>query len=167
MDLYILRHGKAEEARHGQTDSHRKLTKKGHDDIITVANWMASQEISFDLIAASPYIRAQETAAIIANTLEIPEKRLTWKNLVPEGNPDSVCREINKHTDDKAILLVGHEPLLSALIGWIISGDDSTRVIMTKGALAKIRDFSFAQHPSGELNWLITAKQMAANRGLQ
>jgi hypothetical protein len=32
---------------------------------------------------------------------------------------------------------------------------------MTKGGLAKIRNFSYAEHPSGELHWLLTAKQMA------
>ena len=32
---------------------------------------------------------------------------------------------------------------------------------MTKGALAKIRDFSRTNRPSGELQWLLTAKQMA------
>jgi hypothetical protein len=31
---------------------------------------------------------------------------------------------------------------------------------MTKGGLAKIRDFSFHQRPSGELHWLLTVKQM-------
>lgn len=164
MDLYILRHGKAEDAGHGHSDAHRKLTKKGHDEIVAVADWMAAQELQFDLIAASPLVRAQETAAIVADILDMPEKMVTWKVLVPGGNPDTVCREIEKHADAGAILLVGHEPLLSSLIGRIIAGDSGAGIIMTKGALAKIRDFSFAERPSGELHWLITAKQMSGKR---
>jgi phosphohistidine phosphatase len=161
VDVFILRHGKAEEPGHGITDGRRKLTRKGHDEIIAVADWMAAQGLEFDLIAASPLDRAQETAAIVAEVLDIPERLVTWKALVPGGDPDTVCHEIHRHAGAGDVLLVGHEPLLSSLIGRIIAGDSGAGIVMTKGALAKIRDFSFTAHPSGELHWLITAKQMA------
>jgi phosphohistidine phosphatase len=164
VDIYILRHGKAEDAGHNLSDAHRKLTKKGHDEIAAVADWMAAQGLQFDLIAASPLVRAQETAAIVADTLGTPGKRETWKVLVPGGDPDTVCREIGKYPEDAALLLVGHEPLLSSLIGRIIAGEAGAGIVMTKGALAKIRNFSFEGRPSGELHWLLTAKQMAGNR---
>ena len=125
---------------------------------------MAAQELRFDLIAASPLVRAQETAAIVANTLGTPEKMETWNMLVPGGDPEMICREIVKHPEDFAVLLVGHEPHLSSLIARIISGNEGTGIVMTKGALAKIRNFSCTQRPSGELNWLLTAKQMAGTR---
>jgi phosphohistidine phosphatase len=163
MDLFILRHGKAEDAGHGSSDASRKLTKKGHDEIIAVAQWMAAQEFSFDLIAASPLVRAQETAALVASVLGT-QTMATWDVLVPGGNPDDVCREIGKHPDESSVLLVGHEPLLSMLIGRIISGNEEAGIVMTKGGLAKIRNFSFNQRPSGELHWLMTAKQMTGNR---
>jgi phosphohistidine phosphatase len=164
VDIFILRHGKAEDAGHGMTDAHRKLTKKGHEEIAAVADWMAAQGLQFDLIAASPLVRAQETAAIVADILGGPGTMETWKVLVPGGDPDAVCREIGKHPEHFSILLVGHEPLLSSLIGSIISGGAGAGIVMTKGALAKIRDFSYSGRPSGELHWLLTAKQMAGNR---
>ena len=142
------------------TDADRRLTKKGREEILAVARWMASQGFRFDLIATSPLVRAQETAEIIAGVLR-PEKRVTWRSLVPDGEPDTVCREISKHPEDSAVLLVGHEPLLSSLIGQIIAGDPGAGIVMTKGALAKIRNFSYTHRPSGELHWLLTAKQMA------
>ncbi|MDD1693364.1 MAG: phosphohistidine phosphatase SixA [Methanoregula sp.] len=164
MDIFILRHGKAEEAGPGRNDADRQLTKKGRDDILAVALWMAAQDLRFDLIAASPLARAQETAAIAAGVLEVPEKMVTWKVLVPGGNPDTVCREIGRHENNSAILLVGHEPLLSSLISRIISGDTGAGIAMTKGSLAKIRNYSYAERPSGELHWLLTAKQMALRK---
>jgi phosphohistidine phosphatase len=164
VDIFFLRHGKAEDLGHGITDAQRKLTRKGHDEIIAVADWMVSQGLEFDLVAASPFVRAQETAAIVAEVLDIPERLVTWKTLVPGGDPDTVCHEIGKHTDTGAVLLVGHEPLLSSLIGRIIAGDSGARIIMTKGALAKIRNFSFNSHPSGDLHWLVTARQMTGTR---
>ncbi len=161
MDIFILRHGKAEDAGPGTGDADRRLTKKGREEILAVSHWIAAQEIQFDLIAASPLARAQETAAIVADVLRVPEKLVTWKVLLPGGSPDAVCREIGRHPAASAILLVGHEPLLSSLIGYIISGDTNAGIAMTKGAMAKIRDFSYTGSPSGELHWLLTARQMA------
>lgn len=161
VDVFILRHGKAEDAGPGGSDADRQLTKKGRDECLAVAHWIAGQDLHFDLIAASPFARAQETAAIVADVLEAPGKMRTWKALVPGGNPDTVCREIGRLPEGSAILLVGHEPLLSSLISRIIAGDDRAGIVMTKGSLAKIRNYSFAERPSGELHWLLTARQMA------
>lgn len=164
MDIYILRHGKAEVNVPGGSDADRQLTKKGRDEILAAAHWIAAQELRFDLIAASPLARAQETAAIVADVLGVAEKMRTWKALAPGGSPDTVCREIGRHPVGSSILLVGHEPLLSSLISRIIAGDTQAGIVMTKGALAKIRDYSYAERPSGELHWLITAKQMAGRK---
>lgn len=125
---------------------------------------MAAHGLGFDLIAASPLVRAQETAAIIAEVLEQPDTMVTWKELVPGGDPDTVCHEISRHENASAILLVGHEPLLSSLISRIIAGDTHAGIAMTKGSLAKIRNYSYANRPSGELHWLVTAKQMALRK---
>ena len=46
-----------------------QLTKKGRDEILAVAHWMKGQDLHFDLIATSPFARAQETAAIVADVL--------------------------------------------------------------------------------------------------
>jgi phosphohistidine phosphatase len=89
---------------------------------------------------------------------------VTWKVLAPGGDSDTVCHLIGKHEDLRAILLVGHEPLLSALISRIIAGDENSAIAMSKGALAKIREFSPTLSPSGELHWLVTATQMAGLR---
>ena len=145
-------------------DADRRLTKKGRDDSAAAGRWMAAQEIRFDLIAASPLARAQETAAIIAESLGDKDRLVTWDVLAPGGNPDTVCHLIGQYEDARSILLVGHEPLLSALISRIITGNDNAAIAMTKGALAKIRDFSPTRSPSGELHWLVTAAQMAGRR---
>jgi phosphohistidine phosphatase len=164
MDVYILRHGKAEDAGPGTSDADRRLTKKGREEIVAAGRWIALQNLRFDLIAASPLIRAQETAAIIAESLGEKNRLVTWKVLAPGGNTDTVCRMIGKQGQLHSILLVGHEPLLSALISRIIAGDENAAIAMTKGSLAKIREFSPMIPPSGELHWLVTAVQMAGRK---
>lgn len=164
MDIFILRHGKAEESPPEGGDAARRLTKKGSDEILSVGLWMAAQDLEFDLIAASPLARAQETAVIIAGVLNYKKKPASWDVLVPGSEPDAVCHEICRYAKYSAILLVGHEPLLSTLISRIIAGSEDAGITMTKGGLAKIRGVSFTQRPSGELHWLLTAKQMTLRK---
>lgn len=164
MDVYLLRHGKAGEARPGTSDADRKLTEKGREEIKSAGRWIALQGIRFDLIAASPLTRAQETAAIIADSLGHKGGPVIWKVLAPGGNPEMVCQIIGRLRDARAILLVGHEPLLSSLISLIISGEETAAIGLSKGSLAKIREFTYSKGPSGELHWLVTVKQMAGLR---
>lgn len=163
MDVYILRHGRAEDAGPGMADAERRLTKKGREEIVRAGRWMAAQELRFDLIASSPLARAQETASVIAGCLGQPDRLETWEILAPGGNPDTVCHQIGKYPNTRAILLVGHEPLLTALISRIITGNEDAAIALSKGALAKIRDFSSRTGPSGELHWLLTPAQMASS----
>jgi phosphohistidine phosphatase len=161
VDVYILRHGKAEDAGPGRGDADRKLTKKGREEIALAGRWMALQELRFDLIASSPLARARETAEIVCGVLGEKDPPVTWNELAPGGSPAGVCRRIQKHGDLRAVLLVGHEPLLSTLVSVLIAGNGNAAVAMGKGALAKIRDVSCSGNPSGELHWLVTAGQMA------
>jgi hypothetical protein len=54
--------------------------------------------------------------------------------------------------------------MLSMLISRIISGHDAVSLVLAKGGLAKIRNFSFDKRPSGELQWLLTPVQMMEMR---
>lgn len=162
--MYILRHGKAESAGPGVADAYRRLTKKGREEIEAAGSWMAAQGLQFDLIAASPLVRAQQTALIVAGYTGRKRHIVTWDILAPGGDTGTVCNGIGRHDNLGTLLVVGHEPLLSALISRIVTGDENAALVMSKGALAKIRDFSFTSRPSGELHWLVTAAQMAGRK---
>jgi phosphohistidine phosphatase SixA len=54
-----------------------------------------------------------------------------WKELIPVGNQDTVCRVIHKQKYARAILLVGHDPLLSVLISRIISGEETAAIALS------------------------------------
>ncbi|MDP3563131.1 MAG: phosphohistidine phosphatase SixA [Methanoregula sp.] len=162
MDLFILRHGKAEEASAEQDDSMRALTTVGRKEIRNIARWMRNEKFRFNAIATSPLMRAHETAGIIARILERKDRLVVWEDLAPGGDLDTVCYHAAQLGKDATVLVVGHEPGLSALLGRITSRDGTTSVIMAKGSLARIRDFSFEGEPSGALQWLLTAKQMQA-----
>jgi phosphohistidine phosphatase len=164
MDLYILRHGKAGHSSGGPEDSERALTPAGRKEIRDIARWMQGEKIEFDVIASSPLVRASETAKIIARTLECKNRVVIWDELAPGGDPDTVCYKAAQSGSEGNILLIGHEPALSNLVGKIISQDGTASVLLTKGGLAKVRNYSFDKQPSGVLQYLLTVKQIQTMR---
>jgi phosphohistidine phosphatase len=163
MDLFVLRHGKAEQSSE-RADGKRVLTVDGKDEMRKIGKWMQQKKFRFDVIATSPLIRAYETAEIVARSLGQKERLAVWEELEPGGDPDALSYRASRYGEDAAILVIGHEPMLSMLISRIISGHDTVSLILAKGGLAKIRNFSFDKRPSGELQWLLTPGQMLEMR---
>jgi phosphohistidine phosphatase len=142
-------------------DFERPLTESGRDDIELVANSLRELRVGLDKIATSPLRRAKETAEIIAGIYEENAPKLEiWEELRPEGNRQEAIQRLSRLRQDADILLVGHEPYLSSLIGEIISGSSSARISLKKGGVAKIQILSFAPRPSGELRWLLTPRHL-------
>ena len=102
-------------------------------------------------------MRAVETARIAAQELgyrgAIPETDA----LLPSSTPQAVWRELRGHAGETAILVAGHEPLLSELASYLV-GASRVVVEMKKGALARIDLEVTAGAPQGVLRWLLTAK---------
>ena len=70
MEIYLLRHGIAEESAVGGRDSDRALTAEGRDKLRRVLKRAHAGGVRPGVILASPYKRAMETAQMAAETLE-------------------------------------------------------------------------------------------------
>lgn len=161
MDLYLLRHGKAEKTvPGGGCDEDRPLTKGGRSEIREIAAWIRSQGCMIDCIATSPLTRARETAAIVALEYQAARGPETWEELSPGVGFDRLIYRIREQTAVISLLMVGHEPSLSDSIGRIISGTGEVRVVLKKGGIAKIENFLPSEHPSGDLVWLLSPRHM-------
>src|SRR5262245_59576712 len=136
MESYILRHGIAvDRGTPGyKKDSDRPLTNEGEEKMHQIAKAILAMDLNFDLILSSPYVRAQQTAQIVA--AELDEEVTFTDFLVPDGNPLELIREIN---DEKpqCVLLVGHEPDLSQLVSILMTGDSQSTIELKKGGLCK------------------------------
>ena len=164
MNLFILRHGIAvERGTPGYTrDSERPLTAKGERRLWQVAEAMEALELSFDLVLPSPYVRARQTAMLIAEALEIPKRLQLSSALTPDGNFKDLIKFLNSRKpapDD--VLLVGHEPHLSGLISFLTTGKETHTVVMRKGGLARLSVEALTPGRCAVLEWLLTPKQMA------
>src|SRR5271169_5063441 len=119
-------------------DIERPLTQSGREDIESVATSLHKLHVGFDRIATSPLKRAKETAEILAKVYENDTPKLEiWEELRPEGSKQETLQKLSRLRQDSDVLLVGHEPYLSSLVGDIISGT-SSRILLKKGGIAKV-----------------------------
>jgi phosphohistidine phosphatase len=164
MNLYLLRHGLAvEPGTHGfAKDADRPLIPKGERKLWKIAEAIEAMAISFDLILSSPYVRARQTAEIIAEALNARKKVEFSDALVPAGSVKRLIESLNHLQPAREnVLLVGHEPYLSELISLLVSGQVGFAVVMKKGGLCKLSAQSLHAGRCAEFEWLLTPKQMA------
>lgn len=157
MRLYFLRHAIAEDALNASmSDFMRALTPKGEQRTRATAATLKALDIKVTRLYASPLVRAQQTAAIIAEALDVP---VTEREELGAGfNLEAVTELMQGFNDDDSIMFVGHEPDFSATVQRCIGGGD---VVMKKGSLARV-DVISRDPLVGALVWLIPAKAFAA-----
>lgn len=157
MELYLLRHGIAEDRAATGRDADRRLIDEGRVKLRRVLERAHAAGVRPSLILSSPYRRALETAEIAAHELGYEGKLVRTPALTPESSPEGVWDVIREHRSEAAILLAGHEPLFSATVAHLL-GSTRAMVHFRKGALARIDLESFGAAPAGVLQWMLTAK---------
>jgi phosphohistidine phosphatase len=163
MNLYLLRHGLAVEpgAADYSKDSERPLTPKGERKLWKIAEAMENLELSFDWVLTSPYVRARQTAQIVAEALELRKKLEMSENLTPAGSTKKLIETIqHREPLPEEVLLVGHEPFLSGLISLLVSGNNELLITMKKGCLCKLSAEALEHGRCASLEWLLTPKQL-------
>lgn len=163
VKLYLLRHGiAAEPGTPGfENDSERPLIPKGKRRLRSAAAAMKKLELSFDLILSSPFLRARQTAEIVAGELKLKKRLQFTDELAPGGGFKALIQKLNElKPAPENILLVGHEPYLSRLISLLVSGGENAAVEMKKGGLCKLEAGELGHGRCAQLAWLLTPAQM-------
>ena len=146
VTLYLIRHAQADErGPRYPDDSLRPLVSKGHKQARALAKALEILNIRFDRVFSSPYTRALETAKPLAGRLEAAGiehlSELTSPNypqllaqvvdkLVDKSVKERADEPVDKGVDNSAsraasgfrIALVGHEPYLSELTSYLLTG---------------------------------------------
>jgi phosphohistidine phosphatase len=163
MELYLLRHAIAvvRGTEGFRRDSDRPLTDKGSSKLRRVVRGMNVLGLSFDLILTSPYLRARQTAEIVATAMDAEAKLERSPNLAPDGDPRALIAQIvSRSAASPSVLVVGHEPYLSQLISVLISGDEHTAVTMKKAGLCKLVAQTLRYGRCASLEWLFAPAQL-------
>lgn len=86
LNLYIVRHAIAVKrgAPGYDDDSQRPLTEKGRRKMEKIAKAIHQLNVEFDLILSSPYVRAHDTAKILASEYKMKDKLVFSDRLIPQ-----------------------------------------------------------------------------------
>jgi phosphohistidine phosphatase len=161
MNLFFLRHAKAcPRGPKYRPDSKRPLTREGEKIMREAAAGIQKLDLTFDLILASPYLRALRTAEILAEAYD-SKKLFVTNHLAAEADPREVVAEIVENFSTlENIVLVGHEPYLSGLISVLLTGQAGMKIDFKKAALCKlsVEDLRFGN--CATFCWLLTPRQL-------
>jgi len=153
MKLLLIRHGAAvPRGTPGVPDAERPLTPKGKAKFRVAARGLARVTRRPDVLLTSPLPRARLTAEIAA---------LAFEHVAPAIEPalahssvDGIVAALKTHPPDVRIALVGHEPLLGALLARLLGAAQGERLAFEKGGAALV-DLPNGPAAGGRLCWFL------------
>jgi phosphohistidine phosphatase len=159
MKLLIIRHGpagdRAEWEAEGRDDRLRPLTVQGKKEMRRVAEGLATLASQIDLLATSPLVRAVQTAEIVASQFDCDP--VTVEALAPGNDPDEVLKWLRGQRGD-ILAVVGHEPDLSTLACYLLTGNRSSFLTLKKSGSCLL-DLGDAPGPGkARLEWLLVPR---------
>lgn len=157
MRILVVRHGAAgdPDPERWRDDAQRPLTTKGVRRFAQIAERLAAATSPVDAITTSPYVRARQTAEILA-------ERSGWRPLLVEpglasgASPEGIAELLARLAFD-SVCLVGHEPDLGRFVSWSIGA--SSWVRLRKGGAALLEGHDLREG-SAELSWLVTPRAL-------
>lgn len=163
MRIILVRHAiaqdRGEAAAEGIAEADRPLTAEGREKMRRAARGLRRVLARPTLLASSPWRRARATADILAEALDIPDV-VTTPALLPGRLQTELLAWLDEHGRPESVALVGHEPDLGLWAGWLLSGQAHGMVRLKKGSACRI-DFTGRPLPGhGELQWLLTPRQL-------
>jgi phosphohistidine phosphatase len=157
--LWLLRHADAEP--HGtRPDAERRLTERGGRQAEVAGLALARMGVSFLATLSSPKLRARETADLaLAQMSDEQSPPLELHGPLAGGfDARQALDALAGAGGEGALLMVGHEPDLSAIVGDL----DGGRVDLKKGGLAVVR----LGGAGGELVLLLRPAELALIAGV-
>lgn len=115
--IILLRHGESADKQPGQSDFERNLTERGVSSIAALAKVLSNENLIPDYFLASPAIRTKQTTDIIIERLTISIIPQFEMDLYNGAESVYLQQILSHHSNWNCLLLVGHNPSISALAG--------------------------------------------------
>lgn len=165
MELLIVRHGPAADrlkwANAGRRESERPLTPEGRRRAKAAAAGLRAAYGRADLVASSPWKRAAQTAALLADALDAP--RAACPALLPSRPYEDLAAWLGARRE-KRVALVGHEPHLSGFASWLLAGG-ARSFLRLKKSQALLLELDSPARGSAALVWSLPPRQLRALAG--
>jgi phosphohistidine phosphatase len=162
-ELYLIRHGLAEERGPAwPDDTRRPLTDRGMARLRKEARALDAMGVVFDAVLTSPLVRTRQTAEIIASGFNPRPPVITLDALAPEGSAVAVLAALEAHGKRTRLALVGHEPGIGELAARLLG---ARRIVpFKKGAVCRIDVDALPPVGPGTLRWFLTPAMLRALR---
>ncbi|HEY5921918.1 MAG TPA: phosphohistidine phosphatase SixA [Kofleriaceae bacterium] len=141
MDVFLIRHADAIDETLELRDPMRHLTAAGRTQAANLGDRLRWHDCTPTHIWTSPLVRAVQTAELVATGLASTIAVEVMPALAPGENARAVLAAVQALPADASVLLVGHEPGISA-VGELVLGvpdlaplDKAEAVRITDGAL--------------------------------
>jgi phosphohistidine phosphatase len=156
VELYIVRHGIAiPHGTPGLADDDRPLTPKGEERIRQIGRGLVALKLEVEQIVTSPLIRARGTAQMVAEELGMVDRLEVSSALGADSSAEAI-RDWLRERNEARLMIVGHNPSLSDLVGLLTVGEvGKLPVDLKKGGIAALST-STRLSPRFSLCWIAT-----------
>ena len=135
MNLFLMQHGAALS---DEQDPARPLTEAGRRDVERVVTRAQRCGVEVDRCLHSGKLRAQQTAGLLADALEVPEVE-AHSGLNPSDDVAPFAEWLTRTPELGSVAVVGHLPFLDRLASLLVAGDESAAAVRFRnGGLVKL-----------------------------
>lgn len=159
MDLYLVRHAIAEprDAERWPDDSQRPLSSDGSELFRFASRGLRRLGIGVEAVLTSSYLRALQTALILAEEAGWPDAELCQAFEPPSGVDAAV--HVLESRPESSLAAVGHQPELAELASFLLAtSEHAVRLELKKGGVMCLH---FPERPApgaGILRWSVSPK---------
>ncbi|HVT57587.1 MAG TPA: histidine phosphatase family protein [Thermoanaerobaculia bacterium] len=162
MKLLIIRHAIAEEredfARTGKDDQLRPLTDEGRKKMKQGARGLKTIVPEIDLLATSPLTRAAQTGAVL-DSVYGDLREVEVQELQPQASPIEFLAWLRQQ-EGETVAVVGHEPSISLMLSWLLTGTEKRIFSFRKGAACMLEFAGEVGAGTATLLWALTPGQL-------
>ncbi|HTV03065.1 MAG TPA: histidine phosphatase family protein [Luteitalea sp.] len=159
--VFLVRHAIAEERGIAwPDDEQRPLSPDGARKWKRAARGLVTQLPPIDALFTSPLVRTVQTAETLARALSPSPKLQLFDPLRPDARPRDTLAALRDRHVSGAIVLVGHEPMLSELAATLLQLEGPLE--FKKGAAMAIVAEGLGTRGPGRLEWYLPPKVLRA-----
>lgn len=141
--MFLIRHADAVDETLALRDPHRNLTAHGRVQARSLGDRLRWHDCLPTAVWTSPLVRAVQTAELVVSGLHCELAIDVTPALAPDGSPREVVAALRALPAGAQVVLVGHEPGLSAIGALLVGSSDFDA--LSKAQAARIVD--------GQLRW--------------
>jgi phosphohistidine phosphatase len=162
MLLLLNRHADAgqRDAAQWPDDRDRPLTDRGRKVQGEVSRWLRKRNLAPTLVLTSPWTRAAQTAAILAEVARVAQPPVPCEPLADDPDLIRLQGHVDEQPGNAIVAMVGHSPWIEELAAILLGGSaSSVRMDFPKSGVIGI-ELDRLEPEAGELRFFVRPKMV-------